>query len=127
MFQFIVIAKGYLGAVLKDITESKKMEQGDLSVSLGESPRRKSEIFSSIERLQELFCKTRNSKIQHVQYLTLSKALIGATAGYITLLSKDGKENQVLFLDSGGLPCTGDPSLLCLFGDSVEKRKNLEK
>lgn len=39
------------------------------------------------------------------------KELIGATAGYVALLSKDGAENEVLFLDSGGLPCTVDPSL----------------
>jgi PAS domain S-box-containing protein len=39
------------------------------------------------------------------------KKLIGATAGYIALLSKNGSENEVLFLDSGGLPCTVDPNL----------------
>src|SRR4030067_3765902 len=39
------------------------------------------------------------------------KELIGATAGYVALLSKDGAENEVLFLDSGGLPCIVDPSL----------------
>jgi signal transduction histidine kinase len=40
-----------------------------------------------------------------------AKELIGATAGYVALLSDDGKENEVLFLDSGGLPCTVDSSL----------------
>jgi signal transduction histidine kinase len=39
------------------------------------------------------------------------KKLIGATAGYIALLSDDGTENEVLFLDAGGRPCTVDPSL----------------
>jgi PAS domain S-box-containing protein len=39
------------------------------------------------------------------------KKLIGATAGYIALLSKNGSENEVLFLDSGGFPCTADPNL----------------
>lgn len=39
------------------------------------------------------------------------KNLIGAAAGYVALLSKDGAENEVLFLDSGGLPCTVDPEL----------------
>jgi len=39
------------------------------------------------------------------------KNLIGATAGYVALLSADGAENEVLFLDSGGLPCTVDPLL----------------
>jgi GAF domain-containing protein len=39
------------------------------------------------------------------------KKLTGATAGYVALLSRDGAENEVLFLDSGGLPCTVDASL----------------
>jgi len=41
----------------------------------------------------------------------LMKKLIGATGGYIAMLSPDGQENEVLFLDSGGRPCTVDPSL----------------
>jgi PAS domain S-box-containing protein len=39
------------------------------------------------------------------------KDLVGATAGYVALLSEDGKENQVVFLESGGLPCAVDPAL----------------
>lgn len=39
------------------------------------------------------------------------KALIGATAGYVALLSADGTQNEVLFLDAGGRPCTVDPNL----------------
>lgn len=41
----------------------------------------------------------------------ISRDLIGATSGYVALLSSDGAENEVLFLDSGGLPCTVDESL----------------
>ncbi len=37
--------------------------------------------------------------------------LIGATSGYVALLSEDGMENEVLFLEAGGLPCSVDPSL----------------
>ena len=39
------------------------------------------------------------------------KELTGACAGYVALLTKEGSENEVLFLDSGGLPCTVDRSL----------------
>ena len=39
------------------------------------------------------------------------KDLIGATSGYVALLSKDGTLNEVVFLDSGNLTCTVDPSL----------------
>ncbi len=39
------------------------------------------------------------------------KQLIGASSGYVALLNRDGTENDVVFLDSGGLSCTVDPSL----------------
>lgn len=39
------------------------------------------------------------------------KNLIGARAGYVALLSEDGKENDVLFLDTGGFVCTVDQTL----------------
>ncbi len=39
------------------------------------------------------------------------KDLIGARSGYIALLSRNGSENEVLFLEAGGLPCTVDPDL----------------
>jgi GAF domain-containing protein len=37
--------------------------------------------------------------------------ITGARSGYVALLSEDGSENEVLFLESGGLPCTVDPDL----------------
>jgi len=39
------------------------------------------------------------------------KGLIGATSGYVALLDKTETQNEVLFLDAGGLPCTVAPSL----------------
>jgi len=39
------------------------------------------------------------------------KNLIGAQAGYVALLSRDGSENELLHLDAGGLACTVDPAL----------------
>ncbi len=41
----------------------------------------------------------------------ICKQAIGATSGYVALLDRNCTENEVLFLDSGGLPCTVDPSL----------------
>jgi PAS domain S-box-containing protein len=37
--------------------------------------------------------------------------LIGTTSGYVALLSEDGDENEVLFLEAGGRPCSVDPDL----------------
>ncbi len=39
------------------------------------------------------------------------KNLLGARAGYVALSSADGMENDLVFLDAGGLSCTVDPSL----------------
>ncbi len=50
-----------------------------------------------------------------------AKDLIGATAGYVALLSEDGMENEVLFLDDGGLSCTVDPNLPMLIRGFREK------
>jgi len=37
--------------------------------------------------------------------------MTGATSGYVALLNDTGEENEVLFLESGGKPCTVDPEL----------------
>ena len=45
------------------------------------------------------------------EIFSLCKNVTGATSGYVALLNSDGSENEVLFLDSGGLRCTVDESL----------------
>ena len=39
------------------------------------------------------------------------KDLIGATSGYVALLNESGEENEVLFLEAGGLSCSVNPEL----------------
>ncbi|MBN1182001.1 MAG: PAS domain S-box protein [Bacteroidales bacterium] len=39
------------------------------------------------------------------------KTMIGAKAGYVAILSPDGKENQVVYLDKGDYDCSVDPSI----------------
>ena len=41
----------------------------------------------------------------------ICKELLGATAGYVALLSPNGQENELLFLEAGGRPCTVNPEL----------------
>lgn len=41
----------------------------------------------------------------------LCRELTGAVSGYVALLSDDGQENEVLFLEAGGMPCSVDPEL----------------
>lgn len=37
--------------------------------------------------------------------------MTGARSGYVALLNEDGSENEVLFLEAGGLPCNVNPNL----------------
>ncbi len=37
--------------------------------------------------------------------------MTGAVSGYVALLNEQGDENEVLFLEAGGKPCTVDPDL----------------
>jgi two-component system, cell cycle sensor histidine kinase and response regulator CckA len=39
------------------------------------------------------------------------RELVGASAGWVALLSKDPQQNEALFLETGGLACTVDPEL----------------
>ena len=93
----------------RDITRRKKMEQ-ELSNSLEESNRRETEI-SALLRASRAVLQNKEFQDSARAIFDACKELIGATAGYVALLSKDGKQNEVLFLDAGGLPCTVDPSL----------------
>ncbi|MGC9357221.1 MAG: ATP-binding protein, partial [Anaerolineae bacterium] len=41
----------------------------------------------------------------------VAREATGAVSGYVALMSEDGAENEVLFLEAGGLPCKVDPEL----------------
>ncbi len=40
-----------------------------------------------------------------------AREMTGAKSGYVALLSESGEENELLFLEAGGLPCDVDPEL----------------
>ena len=101
--------KGYFAAIFEDITEHKKMDQ-ETSNLLEESQRHESEI-SALLTSSKAVLQNKEFPDSARAIFDACKKLLGATAGYVALLSDDGKENIVLFLDSGGLPCTVDPSL----------------
>ena len=99
------------GVVLSftDITERKKMAQ-ELSVTLEDSQRRESEI-SALLKSSKAVLQNKEFPDSARAIFDAARELIGATAGYVALLSDNGLENEVLFLEAGGLPCTVDPSL----------------
>ncbi|MGE4519658.1 MAG: GAF domain-containing protein [Desulfobacteraceae bacterium] len=41
----------------------------------------------------------------------ICRKITGAVSGYVALLTEDGHENEVLFLEAGGMPCSVDPLL----------------
>lgn len=89
------------------------------------------EIKSRESRLEEALEETRQRSAENAALLAASRAvlefqdftaaarsifdicknLIGGASGYVALLSADGSTNEVLFLDSGGLPCSVDETL----------------
>lgn len=93
----------------REISQRKQMEEA-LKDALGKARERQMEIAALL--------KSSRAVLRHSDFSTAarsifnySKEYIGATAGYVALLSEDGTENEVLFLDSGSLPCAVDPSL----------------
>lgn len=93
----------------RDITKIKQVEE-ELRNALEEAEKRKTEITALLNGA--------NAILRYPDFQSSAKAiydicknLIGATSGYISLLSKNKNENEVVFLDSGGLPCNVDPEL----------------
>ena len=94
---------------LIETTRRKELEQELLEI-LEESQHRESEISSLLKASKAVLYNQEFQPIAQVIFDTC-KELIGATAGYVALLSENEEENNVLFLDAGTLPCTVDPKL----------------
>lgn len=93
-----------------DITNRKRMEK-ELKFALEDSNQKRKEISALLESARavlEYDDFTESAKI----IFEACKSIMGATAGYVALLSPDGINNDVLFLDSGNLQCNVDLSLL---------------
>jgi PAS domain S-box-containing protein len=94
---------------LRDITDYKRNEEA-LKQNLKELSQRTLE-------LQALFDGAKTI-LEEEDFLTVARRIFdlacrmtGAKSGYVALLSEDGEENEVLFLEAGGLPCSVDSSL----------------
>ncbi|MCF8082255.1 MAG: GAF domain-containing protein [Deltaproteobacteria bacterium] len=98
-----------------------KMTQEELLAKCNELERQVAETAEEAsQRTKELSALMKGSKVvlEEKRFIDSARAifdyckdLIGATSGYIALLTDDGMENEVLFLESGGLPCDVNPSL----------------
>lgn len=87
-----------------------KIEQEALASSMADLQRSSSETDALLAASRALlehrdFARSARSIFQ------VCKKTIGATSGYVALLDRHCTENEVMFLDAGGLPCTVDPLL----------------
>lgn len=96
-------------SVAENITDRKEAEN-KIKEALEEATLRQREIAALLEASQAIpLCRTFEEAARKI--FDICRELIGAKSGYVALLSEDRSENEVLFLDAGGLPCTVDPEL----------------
>lgn len=84
--------------------------QASLHRSLKESRSREKEINGLLDVARAVLAQT-DFKTTARKVFDICSRLIGACSGYVALLSETGEENDVLFLEAGGHPCTVDPEL----------------
>ncbi len=95
--------------IATDINQLKQAEEA-LQQALDKAGQHASEVSALLEGAKSVLeCRNFDESAKRIFY-ACSKA-VGATAGYVALLSEDGTENKVLFLESGGRECTVDPDL----------------
>ncbi len=81
-----------------------------LDKTLKDSRQREAEITALLEGAKTVLEYQEFNKTARALFDSCKK-LLGASAGYVALSSADEVENKLLFLDSGGLPCSVDPNL----------------
>jgi len=84
--------------------------QEKISQAQAESRRHQAETEAMLKATKAVLRMTDFQTAAH-SIFNIAKEIIGATGGYVALLSDDGAENEVLFLDAGGCPCSVDESL----------------
>jgi PAS domain S-box-containing protein len=93
----------------EEIGQRRQVEAA-LEDALAQSRQRQREVVALLEGARAVL---QHEEFTHTARLIFDscKSVIGAAAGYVALLKEDGRENEVLFLDAGGMPCSVDVSL----------------
>jgi len=94
---------------LRDISRRKQAEEA-VRKALQESRQREAEISALLQGSRAVL-EHHDFKEAARTIFNSCKNLIGATGGYVALLSQDGTQNDALFIESGDLPCRVDPAL----------------
>jgi PAS domain S-box-containing protein len=95
--------------MITDITELKEAKQ-QLEQSLSDAHLLEKEVRALLKGAHAVLDQT-DFETAARKVFDICSDTIGATSGYVALLSDDGEENEVLFLEAGGLPCSVDPEL----------------
>lgn len=91
--------------------EARLREATETLLALSEEKRRHEAELAALLKAARTILETQEFRLAARQIFDSCKNLVGAASGYVALLSEDGAHNQLLFLDSGGLPCAVDPAL----------------
>jgi PAS domain S-box-containing protein len=87
---------------------SRVRAEEELQLALGESRRQELEVSALLAAARDVMVHRGYTETAEAIFQAC-RELIGAPAGYISLLSEDGSENEVVFLESGGLACSVPP------------------
>lgn len=98
-----------LSVHFQEVTARRAAER-TLDQALSESRRHQAEV-SALLRASRSVLEIHEFPAAARAIFDQCKTLLGASAGYVALLSRDGQENEVLFLDAGRQRCEVDPSL----------------
>jgi PAS domain S-box-containing protein len=93
----------------RELRVRKRAEEG-LRNALEESGQRQREISALLEGARAVLAYGDFEETARSIFDTC-RDLLGARAGYTALLTADGTQNDVVFLEPGGLACTADPTL----------------
>ena len=94
----------------KDSSGDPGTEDKDLAAALAECRQREEEFAFLLEGARTVL-DFRNFYDTARSLFDSCKKLLRASAGYVAILSRDKKNNDVLFLEAGGKPCRVDPAL----------------
>ncbi|MHA1149697.1 MAG: ATP-binding protein [Promethearchaeota archaeon] len=103
------LPNGEIVAVYEDRTKEKQAEKEFQKVC--KSAQNTAKRLETLLEATKKVLKYESFEVAAKKIFDQCKEMIGASSGYVALLSDDGLENEVLFLDSGGLPCSVDPAL----------------
>jgi PAS domain S-box-containing protein len=95
--------------VARDISAFKEMEES-LNQRVEELRNATAETRALLEGSQALLTHRKFEQSARAIFQVCARHL-NARAGYVALLNEHEQENELLFLEAGGLPCSVDPSL----------------